>query len=1744
MAENEDTQTLEEQAQAYAAQTPPQQQDFVDPKGRFAAPGQTVTIGPGGTGLPVYSPFRFTPLYDDPKKDASGKVTSFQTRPFEAVLGEKSVTLDPFPFSGAAFITNRKNLVDNDAAYENAIVTATEAFKANNVDIESDEFRKMIMRQTGYYQNPRGTEATNLKPIPFVFPEGEDTFENRMLALDRNRAQSIYQQFDNPVNPSEPLISTTPVPYSAITKSLVGNLEAVKGWEKANLPKFGLDRSEGANSNSVFVQDRFFGGVGRSIKAMFDDETAAQMADESAMIFASKFVNWAEKNNFDERDIAGVLKHRLTLPVASPGTQFLAYGEQSLLRSALTESFRFGAEAILYLAGEGLDAINLWNDEVKSDLFTRNYDISDPAHREAILERWFPSRSKLVQDQYDALNLDLDFAGAERVANFYTSAPGTLVGVAMNVKAAGQLDKFRKTLSANSERKLFNKFIADQRILFPGSSEDEIIMKYKEMRRKQAFGFTFNLNTKEIHDKILKAPIVGAPTSAALSGASTVAAFINGVRTSNRLVAGMQLEEATLRVHARPEVRRFIAYGSGRKKDRAAIYDRAKQEQRSLTVPESIDVKILDKEIDAYRTELRLMLAETSVPKYMRSEAGKALARIGRVPGTKYDLLTYSGGLDQSVILTAATASSVASVYGGDTMLWEFFGSAGGLLGYSLRKTPGGAIDFTNQVMRGEIEFINPLKNRGKFLNREVRLAGKLVNQLGAFDDEFRAGVMERIRYHDNLKQELVRDGVGGELLERSAGRIMGLTILQTIEEGLRVSLDAPGAAQFNDNVAKALQENRNAQDLLLNDLRGVFVAIENVEGYKDADTPIGRLYDTVKAAIDNGEAKVQQLDTDIERLNIGLEDYLYGIISSTSSVGMQRVMHEADDALPELINRLTGEGISFLSVPAAQKQRRKIERVAQGSMEAIANEASQIATRVLPSTEEARRRAGTILNDAGEAPKNAADLPVFETSADLFALSLETLRISANKKTGIPFQQLGGQPLQTLDGTPVNVAFADGGGIFDEISRLLGKGEDATEFLQALNPNNVSDARMNKFFQTLDDISEGVIQTAAARAGEDVRDFVRKMENRAKASTTLSIDDRLPKNLGIVAFMRADSQQRGRKVNAFALNPSQLMALDEGIGFLANQAKNAQRDRAAFNYNNIRFKVGEAMQNFVVEGPDGKVPAGDLYVTITLFNDQDVRMKFRDALKKANEERSYHYHGKFNDPVMISTWMGTKTTKGNPRVAIPATAQHPMGMSYGQNPPSTWLDINTWTKKDINAADRDVKILEAIYGVEQPDGTNIVDLSTKKGAAFQTLLAATYRENLMKYINDPRKTKQSYAEFNDKIRRFEAMFTGVDKKGNKVYLIDTDNEFRKIYGAITEETVGLENVKESEKLMRKLAKRNAANINRQAKLINQGRREAINFLRRYTTEELDANRVADILIQGGPRRIAELRTRLQRISDIKDEEVDMILRDVLASSMTEKVFKATGQYIPVLRKSRAGPDRIVQRYEFDLNALQEFMGANNPDVALATRQILGDKDYNTFTNIMKFMAEEQQKLDRGMRLTGIPREFSVESYISRIYALQRQVVSFRYVGTEAILQSYRNNNMSLLTEMIRNPRVGEYMLRIIRTGKPLPFEQEKDLQRFLIIGLERYKNTGAGTRPEKWRFNSGIGHELQYGPETIYDERTQPADDIIDEQELLKRRQAVGVGSSFPAIGSLLSSPPVQEGARKLFGDPINREE
>jgi hypothetical protein len=184
-------------------------------------------------------------------------------------------------------------------------------------------------------------------------------------------------------------------------------------------------------------------------------------------------------------------------------------------------------------------------------------------------------------------------------------------------------------------------------------------------------------------------------------------------------------------------------------------------------------------------------------------------------------------------------------------MLWELFGSLAGLGLYGGSKV-GTAAVFVKDLMRGANDvglssFSSPLD-----LINAVRLGKNMKNM----DPDFVAGVMARVKYFDELSAELIRAGVPAELTNRSAANIFKLSILQTLEEGFRMSLDAPGAAGFDD-ASRQLQNVRLAQGQLTSELRSVFERLGQNPQAKQEGTGVKKLYDTVQAALENSENKI-----------------------------------------------------------------------------------------------------------------------------------------------------------------------------------------------------------------------------------------------------------------------------------------------------------------------------------------------------------------------------------------------------------------------------------------------------------------------------------------------------------------------------------------------------------------------------------------------------------------------------------------------------------------------------------------------------------------------------------------------------------------------------------------------------------------------------------------------------------------------------------------------------------------------
>jgi len=160
------------------------------------------------------------------------------------------------------------------------------------------------------------------------------------------------------------------------------------------------------------------------------------------------------------------------------------------------------------------------------------------------------------------------------------------------------------------------------------------------------------------------------------------------------------------------------------------------------------------------------------------------------------------------------------------------------------------------------------------------------------------------------------------------------------------------------------------------------------------------------------------------------------------------------------------------------------------------------------------------------------------------------------------------------------------------------------------------------------------------------------------------------------------------------------------------------------------------------------------------------------------------------------------------------------------------------------------------------------------------------------------------------------------------------------------------------------------------------------------------------------------------------------------------------------------GTNVFVEK-EVNGRALLQMLGADNikgsPQVkALNTgiRYILNrgsgdDRAYDIISKIGAYMSGEQLA-KFPIKLRNIPRSLSVESWISRIYAINRNVVSPKYVATEAIVQSYRTRSYNAFKDMIENPDIGDLVLKMLEEGKPPKGKEAIRFYRLLVSAASR----------------------------------------------------------------------------------------
>ena len=88
--------------------------------------------------------------------------------------------------------------------------------------------------------------------------------------------------------------------------------------------------------------------------------------------------------------------------------------------------------------------------------------------------------------------------------------------------------------------------------------------------------------------------------------------------------------------------------------------------------------------------------------------------------------------------------------------------------------------------------------------------------------------------------------------------------------------------------------------------------------------------------------------------------------------------------------------------------------------------------------------------------------------------------------------------------------------------------------------------------------------------------------------------------------------------------------------------------------------------------------------------------------------------------------------------------------------------------------------------------------------------------------------------------------------------------------------------------IMRGHATRNADEVKRQVKVIKDGISKSLEYLKRFTPEDMDADRVATELI-GEVHKESTLKKHLRTTSDLDDKDINMVLRHVMTNAITQK---------------------------------------------------------------------------------------------------------------------------------------------------------------------------------------------------------------------------------------------------------------
>ena len=1358
---------------------------------------------------------------------------------------------------------------------------------------------------------------------------------------------------------------------------------------------------------------------------------------------------------------------------------------------------RFFMSSVGWFAGEMLDLMD-------GDLSNNGFDWRSSEFRTGWYDTVVPRHATKLQDRLKLRGIELDYATAEYLSRYFHSKEVYLTALAGEIAGPSKFATAYKKLKGQGMLDAFNKYAKDQLAKNSKLSEDDLISGFLAVRERDMVGPLTLLNPVRLGAEYLEGTRVGQ-----------FFARINRSIIGNNLSRGFQLDDAVKNVDAREEVIQSINYKNNLVDELNGLKQRIVNSGKPPNSKQLDRISQLEDEIISVTNNHTFIVAESAVPKFIR-DVGKQDAYL--------------------TIGAAAVGSLFTEVTTTDPALGEAFGLAGGLIASLFANNKRGALEYLAQVQYGGTKLFRTDEKGSKFgqligktgsKKGLIRQVEKLATDLATTSPEFADGIVKRIQYFEKLQSGLIKAGVDPAVVERGLDQVLGLGVLQMVDHQVRTAISTKNISKMDIKVEE-LAEVRALQNQLVAELRGALQSLDKVEGINIDGSITNKFQKLLTEAIDTGQKRIEDIDSDIAAVSRNNAAMIKDRIEGNSRGAVSHLTDSDHYDMEDVVDRLNSAGIETID-EVAESQIIQVANDTKKTLSESFRTAANKVKSVLSTTQGARLKLDKVMPDnlvaAGAKGSEQALTPEFDNFKHLMEGLWETLHATAKTKASAPFIALSKASYKTADGVFVGAnPTVDGGLILDQIFTTMETlGETKISLLKDMSLSQINPTKRKNLFAVFENAADDFFTAVAASdpetyplgAFEVVESLQKKLIDEGYSFQKGK--NAPPLKVQVITHLRDSARKRNSDPDSIQIGGKNLLEFDfntlkefnSTLKRLSYKEKNSeisrQYDAIADQVEKIMrgdFSVEEGATGLAVTGPDGaKTSISKLFVEV----DGNL-IPAADAIQSANDGWFKYKSIWFDSNNKNSQWMDWANR--SPKFV---SGSDPLGV-VRKNKGNTWIDFDKLAAMDeIDSTDFYQSIKEA-FGGELIEGSEDTE-------AFISIIEVGLSDWLVKKVTNK---DVDINEVQDQLQKISRTFTGVNDQGQVVQLLNPQkiNDVLKY----SPNSVPANIIAKNDEKVKLAIKNQTAKVERSALKVKRGLENATKVLQRYMPTNIAEADIAENLVAGGDNLIKEIKVSLKELDPTySEQEIDEIIRTMYIDAIDRKVFRDTGN----VEINTFDPNNLSQVLDLDINVLGEMLGINDPAKQRLVKKIIdgGDsesKRYQFYQDMFNFMSEESSKIDKGVELTGVPRRFTPEAWISRFYALKRHVISPPYVGTEALLQTMRLNNFSVLRAILSDPEIGSMFIQMMKTGKALSPKAEDQFFNALVVGLAKYQTINGKPEVVTIQDKTGRKFEVYVNPRDrikFYGNLDQYSEFSLSQEEELKKQKAISIPKFEPVF-------------------------